>query len=207
MAKIYTKNGDFGETGLFGGKRVNKSHPLILAIGEIDELSSLLGLTLSLKNLGNLPPNKTYGRKLSAVLILIQRDLFLIGSYLSGFRVRKGEDFSPYLSLRTGFFEGLIDLLDKKLPELRNFILPGGTTESSFLHLARVVTRRAERAVVGLGQTSIWLMAYGGKGKKSGNGEFLAIVKYLNRLSDLLFVLARWVNYKEGKKERVWKRE
>lgn len=160
---IYTKTGDKGETSLFGGKRINKSHPQVEAYGTVDELTSFIGLVSSkLKN--------KYDR---LFLIEIQRDLWKIMAALSGAK----EDLSN-LSKRVLIFEKRIDGLEKKLPKLRRFILPGGTELSSWFQVLRVVCRRAERNVVRLNKESV-------------------IIQYLNRLSDLFFVMAR--SYGKGK--------
>ncbi len=157
--KIYTKTGDKGQTSLGNGKRVSKSDPRIWLVGEIDELSSVLGLAGELEE--------------------IQHDLFIISSCVAG----RDEDLN-FLKKRVTDFEKEIDSLDKKLPELHNFILPGGTQRAGFLHLARSVCRRVERRVAELGTQAELLV-------------------YLNRLSDLLFTLARFENSKNKVKEKI----
>lgn len=165
--RIYTKTGDKGETGLFGGKRVSKNHPRIWAYGEIDELNAIVGV---LRSFG-------VPKKMDVLLKDIQKNLFVIGG---GLQLQKSE---------TEKIEKMIDEYDAKLPELRNFILPGGSKTASLLHLARTVCRRAERRVVELSQ----------KEKISEN-----IIPYLNRLSDLFFILARMENKRLRKKETIW---
>jgi cob(I)alamin adenosyltransferase len=173
--KIYTKTGDLGKTSLYGGKRVLKNDIRVETYGTIDELNSLVGIAV-LKN---------KDERIRNFLISVQKDLFIIGSFLAGSNVEL-----DILSLRIGEMEKLIDSLDGKLPKLGNFILPGGMEGAAFLFLLRAVTRRAERNVVML---SIEEMVVN------------SVIVYLNRLSDLLFVFARYVNYKAGNKETIWK--
>ncbi|MBI2430881.1 MAG: cob(I)yrinic acid a,c-diamide adenosyltransferase [Candidatus Levybacteria bacterium] len=169
--KIYTKTGDKGETSLFGGKRVSKASLRVEAYGTVDELNSAIGVVLA----------KMENKELSN----IQNDLFLIGTMLANPKAK----IVTGLQKRVEEFETLIDRMTSKLPELRNFILPGGGTTGSLLHVARTVCRRAERRVVALSQ----------KEKVDR-----AILMYFNRLSDLLFTMARYVNHKEKKKEVIW---
>ncbi len=166
--KIYTKTGDKGETSLYGGKRVFKNNLRIEAYGCIDELNSAIGLVLS----------KIKNEKLDE----IQKDLFLIGSILAGYENTKDFDIRK--------LEDWIDGLEKDLPPIKNFIIPGGCEAAGFLHLARSICRKAERRVVELSQ-------------KENFDE--NIIVYLNRLSDFLFVLARFENNKSGIKEEIWK--
>lgn len=173
--KIYTRTGDKGQTSLYGGKRVLKSDLRIEAYGSIDELNCALGVVLA----------ETNNKEIKQILKNIQPDLFLIGSLLAGYKVKTNP-----ISLKITKLEKWIDGFDEKLPELKNFILPQGIKTGSLLHLARSVCRRLERRVVELSQ------------KESVDKE---IIIYLNRLSDLLFVMARVVNKKAGKKETIWK--
>ena len=174
LDKIYTKGGDKGKTSLVGGSRVSKSNDIIDAIGNVDELNALLGLVVcDLK--------KPY----ISTLKDIQNDLFDIGADLAtpinkkGTVLRINKDYIVYL-------EKEIDKINNNLPPLNSFILPGGSKISSIIHLARTVNRRCERSVVKLNE------------KHKVNQE---VLKYLNRLSDYLFVLARTLN----KKEVLWK--
>lgn len=173
--KIYTKKGDLGETSLFGGKRVPKNNIRIKAYGSIDELNSLLGIVLA----------KLQDRRAEEFINQIQKDLFIIGSHLAGSSISIDS-----LSTRTTDMEKVIDSLDGELPELKNFILPEGTEKSTYLYYARAVARRAERELIELSQQEE-------VDKK--------IRIYLNRLSDFLFILARYLNYKSGVTETVWK--
>jgi len=171
---IYTRTGDTGTTALFGGKRVHKSDELVDVYGSVDELNSWVGLISSQMTENHL-------KKLFAE---IQSDLFSIGGSLAGWKA----DLTS-LETRVTQMEVEIDAMDKELPSLTNFILPGGTTLASQIHIIRSVTRRVERQVVSLS-------------KKQTIDS--AIVKYLNRLSDLFFELARFINNKAHAEEVVW---
>lgn len=178
---IYTKKGDKGETSIFQKKngrsiRLSKADLLIEAIGGVDEANSYLGIIASVTN--KTPSTRTVKMKIEE----IQRDLFTIGSILAG----------ANLNLTLGRVEGFereIDEMDKKLPKLNNFILPGGSETSAHIMFARVLVRRTERRVVALA-------------KRMPIKQEL--MKYLNRLSDYLFVLARWVNLQNEVKETKW---
>jgi len=175
--KIYTKTGDAGETGLFGGGRVPKDDPRVQAYGEVDELNAWIGFAVAI----HLPTFE------SNVLEAIQRDLFTIGAELAtpnAAKLRAALDPATVDAL-----ESVIDSYDPKLQPLKNFILPGGSPKAAALHVARTVCRRAERAVVALAR------------KQQINP---LIVRYLNRLSDLLFVLARAVNMQTGHGDVAW---
>jgi cob(I)alamin adenosyltransferase len=172
--KIYTRTGDGGETSLFGGGRVAKNSPRLEAYGTIDELNSHLGVVRAQKP----------SAELDAVLSSIQDKLFVLGGQLA--TPKKGT-----LSVTEGDvaeLEAAIDRLDADLPTLKTFIVPGGGRVGSALHVARTVCRRAERLVVALGP------------KEAG----ALPVKFLNRLSDLLFVMARYANRTDGVPEIPW---
>jgi cob(I)alamin adenosyltransferase len=175
--KIYTRTGDKGKTSLFDGTRVLKSHVRVEAYGTIDELNSMLGAAAS--------QLKSKNVKLRTELEHIQHDLFAIGSALAT------PAPLPVVGLeeRAKAFEQVIDEMTIQMPELQQFILPGGSVASSLLHVARTITRRAERQLVALTQTE---------------DIDPAIVMYVNRLSDLLFTAARFVNHTEKKKEVTW---
>lgn len=173
--KIYTKTGDSGETSLFGGKRVPKSHYRIEAYGMIDELNSLLGIVMT----------KLNDRRSEEFINRVQKDLFVIGSHLAGAKVSL-----HVLSKRVKEMEEVIDTLDEELPELKNFILPEGTEKAAFIYFTRAVTRRAERALVELFQ-------------KESFDEVVLV--YLNRFSDFLFILGRYLNFKSGVTETLWR--
>jgi len=178
--KIYTKTGDSGETALLGGARVSKAAPRVAAYGEVDELNAWLGLVRSAK------PHE----QLSMMMDRIQRDLFAIGARLADpagtvtGRVAKTAVTRDDIAR----LEEWIDLLEHDLPPLRRFILAGGSPAAASCHVARTVCRRAERSVVALGRDAV-------------EGEVLV---YLNRLSDLLFVMARAANHREGVPESEW---
>ena len=181
--RIYTRTGDKGETSIYGGKRVPKDALRIETYGTADELNSLLGVIRSLK------PRK----ELDRILAQVQHDLFTLGSDLAtpvGMRVK--ESGVTRLSARhVTELEKIIDRISPKLLPLRRFILPGGSQIAASLHLARVVCRRAERRAVRLAG-------------KERVGQH--VLPYLNRLSDLLFILARWANLQAGVKEKEWNR-
>jgi cob(I)alamin adenosyltransferase len=178
--KIYTRGGDRGETGLFDGTRVPKSDPRVDAYGEVDELNAVLGVVRASGVEGDL----------DAVLVHLQRDLFALGARLADPNARIAErvtkaSVSPDDVVR---LENWIDRFEEELPPLRRFILPGGTGAGAALHLARTVCRRAERRVVGLGPGAVEPV----------------LVTYMNRVSDLLFVLARVVNKRARMSETEW---
>jgi cob(I)alamin adenosyltransferase len=181
MSRIYTRTGDEGETGLFGGGRVPKSHLRVAAYGELDELNATLGWALT----------RLESEDLASRLTTIQRDLFALGAHLAtpaGAPSRKHLPELPHG--RPAEFEAWMDEVEGELGALAWFILPGGSEGGAALHLARTVCRRAERAVVALART---------------DEVDPAIVIYLNRLSDLLFELARLVNGRAGIEEAPWK--
>lgn len=179
---IYTRTGDAGETGLFGGGRVPKDHARVEAYGDVDELNSALGVVRATA------PVHFH----DALLETLQRDLFALGGHLATpdpARVRKALEKAELTAARVTAFERLIDEADKELPELRAFVLPAGTPKAAALHLARTICRRAERSVVTL----------------SHEAEIPELfVIYLNRLSDLLFTLARLANHREGAGDVTW---
>jgi cob(I)alamin adenosyltransferase len=181
--KIYTKTGDKGETSLFGGKRVWKDDLRISAYGTVDELNSVLGIAITeLKN-----------EELEKVIFGIQNELFTLGSDLATPLNIENNKF-PIPRVKKTFVENLeklIDTYDEKLPPLKNFILPGGTKAAAYLHHARTVCRRAEREVISLS-------------KSEPINEEIKI--YLNRLADLLFVLARYVNFIMNHPDIEWKK-
>jgi cob(I)alamin adenosyltransferase len=179
--KIYTKTGDAGETGLVGGTRVSKHDPRVVAYGEVDELNAALGVVLASQPEAAL-------RKL---LLEIQRDLFALGAQLAD-RTAKVADKKAKAALgaeRVTRLEEAIDEREAQLPPLRAFILPGGAPLAAQLHLARGVCRRAERAISALAAAETL--------------DPLLLV-YVNRLSDLLFVLARRANQRAGVAEEQW---
>jgi cob(I)alamin adenosyltransferase len=180
--KIYTKTGDAGDTGLFGGGRVAKNHPRVEAYGDIDELNAVLGVVRATEPMP----------RVDDVLLPIQRDLFAIGALLATpdrDKMRQHLDKARIDDARIVELEHAIDDGDTELEPLRAFIIPGGTPKAAALHVARTVCRRAERRVVDL----------------SASTEIPPLVViYLNRLSDLLFTLARVANRRAGAAEETW---
>lgn len=178
--KIYTRTGDRGDTALFDGTRVRKSDRRVAAYGEVDELNAWLGLTRA----------ADLDEDLGEMVVQIQRDLFALGSRLAdpshriAERVRKAV-VTPEDVTR---LEGWIDALETELPPLRRFILAGGTQAAAALHVARATCRRAERAMVAIDAESL-------------EPE---LITYVNRLSDLLFVMARAANARAGVPELEW---
>jgi len=180
MPKIYTGTGDGGETGLFGGGRVPKDHARVEAYGTVDELNSVLGVALA----------EGLHAKLRGMLSRVQNDLFHLGSDLCVLEEDKNRFKIPRIEPRhITQLEAFIDDLQKSLKPLDNFILPGGGPGAAQLHVARCVCRRAERSVLALL-------------RREPVGEH--VVTYLNRLSDLLFVMARYENLKSGAKDVLW---
>jgi cob(I)alamin adenosyltransferase len=180
--KLYTRGGDAGETSLFGGDRVRKDDPRIWAYGEVDELNSAIGLARAT------PPLDFADQLLEG----IQRDLFAIGGQLASpdpEKVKAALEKAQLNDGRVRIMEDAIDAADRELAPLRAFVLPGGTAKAGALHLARTVCRRAERAVVALA-------------REAPMPELFLI--YLNRLSDLLFTLARLANHREGRHDTTW---
>ena len=178
--KIYTKTGDAGETSLFDNSRVSKADVRVDAYGEVDELNASLGAARA----------NALDSDIAAAIEAIQRDLFAIGARLAdpASRIADRVAKAAVTDAQVRVLEETIDRLETELPPLRRFILPGGSPAGSQLHLARTVCRRAERRVVGLGPGSV-----------EPN-----VIVYLNRLSDLLFVMARAVNHRAGVAETEW---
>jgi len=182
--KIYTKTGDAGETGLFGGGRVPKDDPRVRAYGDVDEANAAIGFAASLE------PQSFE----SSLIQTIQRDLFTIGAELATPDPTKlakalARSGTTINASDVGALEDVIDNHEAKLLPLKNFILPGGTPKAAAFHVARTVCRRAERSVVALARD------------QKINAS---IIHYLNRLSDLLFVLARAVNMQTGHDDIAW---
>ena len=178
MMKIYTKTGDDGNTGLQGNLRIGKSHPRIMAYGTVDESNAALGMVLT----------NTLDEDIEKILVEIQNELFLVGADLSNPNLN---DTKNRVSLdMIEKLEQHIDKFESELPPLTNFILPGGETSAAQLHYVRTVVRRAETLVVQLSE----------KDEINSN-----CIKYLNRLSDLFFVMGRLINKRKGKDDIIWK--
>jgi len=181
--KIYTKTGDKGETSILTGERVPKNSPIIEAYGTIDELNSFIGLAAA----------ETQNIEIKKLLEKIQNQLFLVGADLASPDKKGNKKLEEFKSPDEFYLdaEEAIDHFESRLEELKNFILPGGSKSSSLLHICRSITRRAERRIVTL--------------KENMNIEENIII-FLNRLSDLFFVLARYENKKSGMPDVIWKK-
>jgi len=180
--KIYTRSGDEGDTGLFGGGRVPKDHPRVSAYGDVDELNSAIGMVRATVPADFFDP----------LLESVQRDLFAIGGHLATpdpERVTRALEKAALSQARVTELERAIDAADQELPPLTAFVVPAGTPKAAALHVARTVCRRAERSVVRLAHEA--------------EVHQLFIV-YLNRLSDLLFTLARLANHRAGIGDMTW---
>lgn len=179
--KIYTRTGDTGDTGLFGGGRVSKTHPRVEAYGDVDELNASLGLARAIEVMP----------RVDEVLVPLQRDLFAIGALLATpdrEKMKRQLEKASIDARRISELERAIDEGDGELEPLKSFIVPGGTPKAAALHVARTVCRRAERRVIALDDQEIPPI----------------VIVYLNRLSDLLFTLARVANRRAGAGEVTW---
>lgn len=187
--KLYTKTGDEGSTALFGGQRVSKSHRRVAAYGTLDEANSFIGLAAAA---ADLPAH------VLPVLEEVMSDLFDLGAELATppdeeSARRLGERLDTHIGeFRIAHLEEAIDRADAGLPQLKTFVLPTGTESAARLHVARTQVRRAERAVVELALDS-------------AEGIRPEVVRYLNRVSDLLFVLARLANHENGRGDTPWR--
>lgn len=188
ITRVYTRTGDQGLTALVGGERVAKDSRRVECYGEIDELNSILGLARSLN--ATAPANAARTR-LDAILRQLQNELFDLGSELATPPESEYEGMFKVGASDVKALEKVMDACQKDLEPLRSFVLPGGGPVSAVLHQARTVCRRAERQIIRLG-------------REETIGGF--IVPYVNRLSDLLFVLSRWVAKQNGEAEYLWER-
>ena len=189
ITRVYTRTGDGGETALVGGRRVPKDAPRIEAYGTIDELNAIIGLA-RVFNAERLRKGKDY-RWLDEVFRRLQNELFDLGSELATPEDGVYEGMHRVSEAQVTALEKLMDRCQKDLKPLKSFVLPGGGRVGGFLHQARTVCRRAERRVLALSRVetiSPWPL------------------KYVNRLSDLLFVLSRWVGQRLGEREYLWER-
>ncbi|MDO8680736.1 MAG: cob(I)yrinic acid a,c-diamide adenosyltransferase [Acidobacteriota bacterium] len=177
---IYTKTGDSGDTSLFDGTRVSKTHPRVVAYGDVDEVQACLGVVRA----AGLPPD------LDEICLALQRDLFALGARLAdpSHKIARRVEKIVIDDATIARLEGWIDRLDTEIAPLRHFILSDGTPAGAALHFARTVCRRAERSVLSLGSDAV---------------EPIVMV-YLNRLSDLLFTMARAANHRAGITETPW---
>ncbi len=179
--RVYTRSGDDGTTGLLGGTRARKDDPRVAAYGDIDELNSVLGLA------GEHISGHT--RECKDVLVYLQQELFDLGAELSTPAGAEYEGMTQVSEEQVSGLEDLCDHFGAELPELRSFILPGGSCFAAVLHQARVVARRAERSIIHLYH------------EEAVRPE---ILKYINRFSDLMFILARWSLKQEGLQVPQW---
>jgi len=189
ITRVYTRTGDKGDTALVGGKRVLKDSPRIEAYGTVDELNAVIGLA-RVFNAERLTKGKD-SRWLDEVLRRLQNELFDLGSELATPEDAAYEGMHRVGEAEVTGLERLMDQCQKTLPPLKSFVLPGGGRVGGFLHQARTVCRRAERRILALSRvepSSEWPL------------------KYVNRLSDLLFVLSRWVGKRLGETEYLWER-
>ncbi len=177
--KIYTKTGDEGETSLFGGRRVLKNDPRIEAYGTVDELNSLLGVARAFSE----------NQEIGDILSDVQKQLFVLGADLATPSDVRSKAVTRIEKIDSEILESTIDRLDEQLMPLKSFILPGGSRTAAILHHARTVCRRAERLVIGL--------------RKSDDVSNYTVI-FLNRLSDLLFELARYANKTDRVAEILW---
>ena len=180
--KIYTRTGDAGQTGLFGGPRVFKDDVRIEAYGTIDELNAALGVARA----------ASPAAELDATLAQLQNELFTVGAELATPNPRE-KGVPMITSQQIAQLEQTIDHYEARLAPLKNFILPAGTAAAASLHLARAISRRAERRIVTFARTA----------ENAVSSEMLA---YINRLTDLLFVLARTANHEAGTTDVAWKK-
>ena len=178
--KIYTKQGDKGQTSLLGGTRVPKYHIKIEAYGTVDELNSYIGLIR----------DQNISEEIKIVLKKIQENLFVAEAILASDSEKNIEKLPSISEKDIGMLENEIDRMNETLPELKNFILPGGHTIVSFCHIARCVCRRAERKAIECCEESPF---------------DTKVIQYLNRLSDYLFVLSRYISQQLNAKEYIWK--
>jgi cob(I)alamin adenosyltransferase len=178
LARIYTRTGDKGQTGLVDGIRTSKDTARVVAYGNVDELNSVLGIVRAASK----------DQEINSLLESLQKDLFTVGADLA--TVRRGAHPIPRVTgdMVTSM-ENAIDRFQEELPPLKVFILPSGSQTGTLLHFARAVARRAERNIVALART------------EDINEN---LIPYLNRLSDLLFVIARVANHREGQEETEW---
>ncbi len=179
--KIYTKTGDDGTTGLVGGSRVKKYELRLESYGTVDELNAAIGVVLAMD----------VDDEIRKILVFVQNKLFNIGSRLAS--DKKGEEFTANLSIKgedVAVLEQSIDLFEQELPELKQFILPGGDLLVAQCHVARTICRRAERRIVEFAE------------HEQVDPE---LIKFVNRLSDFMFVLARVLGKRRGLRETPWK--
>ena len=183
--KVYTRKGDSGKTNLIDKKNLLKSDLRVVCYGEVDELNSTLGFCVSLLKKSILVEKTELFKSMKK----IQNDLFNLGTVLAISDIKKLDQFPKVAKKDIAFLESEIDFYNDELEELKSFVLPSGTLAGSYFHVCRTVCRRVERECVSLSQI---------------DSVDENVLKYLNRLSDLLFVLSRWANKQEGYSEDLW---
>jgi cob(I)alamin adenosyltransferase len=189
ITRVYTRTGDRGETALVGGKRVPKDSPRIAAYGTIDELNAIVGLARTFNE--ERMADAEDARWLDQILRRVQNELFDLGSELATPPEAVYEGMFHVTEAEVAALERLMDECQEDLEPLKSFVLPGGGRVNAFLHQARTVCRRAEREILALSRA-----------ESIGEGP----LRYVNRLSDVLFVLSRWVARRLGEKEYLWER-
>lgn len=188
ITRVYTRTGDAGTTALVGGERVAKDSRRVECYGEIDELNAILGLARSLNHESAASPSRD---RLEEILQRLQNELFDVGSELATPAEAEYAGMYKVSAADVAALETLMDACQHDLEPLKSFVLPGGGVVSAVLHQARTVCRRAERQIIRLA-------------REEAVGEH--IVPYVNRLSDLLFVLSRWISKQRGEREYLWER-
>ncbi len=183
--KVYTRKGDSGKTNLIDKKNLLKSDLRVVCYGEVDELNSSLGFCISLLKKSVLVEKTELFKSMKK----IQNDLFNLGTVLAISDIKKLDQFPKVAKKDIAFLESEIDFYNDELEELKSFVLPSGTLAGSYFHVCRTVCRRVERVCVSLSEV---------------DNVDKNVLKYLNRLSDLLFVLSRWANKQEGYSEDLW---
>ncbi|HRC56685.1 MAG TPA: cob(I)yrinic acid a,c-diamide adenosyltransferase [Kofleriaceae bacterium] len=198
--KVYTRGGDAGETSLIGGERVSKASPRIECYGTVDELNATLGL------LGMALDASAAGPHLLPIIRRVQNELFNLGALLATADAAMRSKLPPLEERHVAALERDIDAVNDELPPLRSFVLPGGGWPSAYCHLARTVCRRAERLVVSLSAAASDAGPGSDAGPASDAGRASDDVglRYLNRLSDALFVWGRYCALKDGQPEPLW---
>lgn len=177
---IYTKNGDGGNSIIIGKDRISKSNPAFEVLGTIDELNSSLGIVIS---------DSQFSEEATDFLCGIQSNLLKLGSLISNVKISGSYE---WLKEELESLEDKIDGMENELPKLTKFILPGGSNEASYIHLSRSICRRLERVIVSYYEDP-----------RVDRQDF--VLMYINRLSDFLFTLARYINFKLGYEEKIWK--
>jgi len=187
IKKVYTKTGDSGKTRLVGGQQLDKDNLRIVCYGEIDELNSIVGICI--ENLKHNQNSNIQIKELINILIRIQHELFNLGTLFATLPKDQTDSLPKIDNSHIENIEKNIDYFNNSLPSLKSFVLPGGSMNNCWLHLARTVCRRVERNAISLNKVEIL------------NPH---CIQYINRLSDAFFVFSRWIIFKEKKQETLW---